>query len=135
MSIPRSGGRRSNVRQWVVHVLLLALMLRVIVPAGYMPDFSAASDGMFKVVICTANGMQTVSLDEDGQPVPDQSTGHVDQPCAFSGLAAVALPTAETFEPISLTFEAAVLARHSEPELPVSVRGPPLGSRAPPSFS
>lgn len=46
---------------------LLALAVRLAVPAGYMPQRSA--DG-WTITICTGQGPATLTIGEDGRPVP-----------------------------------------------------------------
>lgn len=55
----------------------LALLLRVALPAGWMP---AAG---WTITLCTAAGPATIALDKDGQPVKPAASGH----CAFAGVA------------------------------------------------
>lgn len=73
---------------------LIALALRVLVPSGFMVP--AADQGVgFPIVLCTAQGVQTVVVDQEGQlasPDPRPSGDHspASQPhhsCAFAGVA------------------------------------------------
>ncbi len=52
-------------------VLLLAMLVSVVVPSGYMP--STAPDGSYTVVICTQDGFRTVTLDANGVEIPEES--------------------------------------------------------------
>lgn len=128
----RGGIRTGSWSAWIVHVLLLAFALRALVPAGYMPDFGALSKGVYKVVICTSAGSKSITVDADGHSVPDNSGAHGDQPCAFSGLAAKALPN-----PQSIAIALPLLREADQFEvlsvvLPPARAGPVLGSRGPP---
>jgi hypothetical protein len=101
-----------------------------------MPDFRALSQGTFKVVICTASGSKTLEVDSQGTTHPAApGTNHNDQPCAFTGLAALNLPQLDivTFEPV-LAADAPLLAPLAVTLPPVRA-GPILGSRGPPSYS
>ena len=72
-------------------LLALALLMRVMVPAGWMP---AAGNGM-AITLCTGMGPVAAWIDADGK-VHKQgpSDSRSDQPCAFSGLGtAFDLPT------------------------------------------
>ncbi|WP_366927313.1 hypothetical protein [Hyphomicrobium sp.] len=100
-----------------------------------MPDFGAASHGVFQVVICSANGLEHLTLDVDGKPVHGQKSSHQHQPCAFSGLAAVALPSlADARLPVPSHHSVATLT-YDAAGLPPARAGPPLGSRGPPQLS
>ncbi|MEQ1715029.1 MAG: DUF2946 family protein [Hyphomicrobium sp.] len=128
--------RIGALKRWVAHLLLLALVSRALIPVGYMPDFSAAAKGAFKVVICSAMGAQTIALDEGGKPhLPDQSNGHHEQPCAFSGLAAVALPALDAIPIVIAEFRNSALIPRVVVQLPPTRAGPVLGSRGPPQLS
>lgn len=117
---------------WVARLFLAVFMLRALIPVGMMPDAQAAAEGILKVVICTPAGAKTVALGADGQPVQDQGAIHHDQPCAFSGLATVALVAPDApllLAPIEVTLQTVPALAVT---LPPSRAGPPLGSRGPP---
>jgi hypothetical protein len=116
------------------HLLLVAFVARALVPAGYMPDFSARSDAGLKIIICTAAGAKTLLLDESGTPSPSPDSNYPDQPCAFAGLAAVALPA---LLPLTnaIEFEPVAFAPHAIADRPPARAGPALGSRGPPLIS
>ena len=69
-----------------IGLLGLALFVRLLVPAGWMP---AAGQG-YAIILCTDLGAATAWIDEDGKvhkgnPAP---TGGVDKHCAFAGFGA-----------------------------------------------
>ena len=80
-----SDGMRQRLFLWLA---ALALAVRVLVPAGYMP-----ADGKgLQITLCTGDGMVTAWVDEQGnlhkgEKAPD---GKGDHPCAFTGVAALA---------------------------------------------
>ncbi len=124
-----------RLRGWLAHLLLSLFVLRALVPVGYMPDFSAVAQGVFKVVICSASGAKTLTVDADGHEVPSKSDLSHDQPCAFAGLTKFATPVLATVvvDPPAIAPQPVVSA-HAELRPPVRA-GPALGSRAPPLFS
>lgn len=127
--------KRVALRRWVSHLLLLAFFARALVPAGYMQDFSAASEGIFKVVICTAGGAKTLTIDDSGRPRLDQQDGHHDdQPCPFGGMAAIVLPALEAIQIGTQEFENSNLSPRLSVQLPPTRAGPQLGSRGPPQI-
>lgn len=125
---------------WMIRLLLAVVVLRALIPVGFMPDFGAAANGVFKVVICTASGTQLVALDADGQPIKgvpssDQKAQHHDEPCAFAGLVTVAAAPIDTPHIIIPQRDAGVTIVAADVTLPPARAGPPLGSRGPPQFS
>jgi hypothetical protein len=119
-----------------VYLALAAMMLRAMIPAGWMPQAPSQHASLF--VICTTQGMQQVTLGDDGKPLPaqqqhqqDSDANHAVCPFAVAGahnappLAASALPAP------SLTFaflavpDAAAAPRESRPYAPHAARAPP----------
>lgn len=135
MSINGGGIKQNALRRWVSHLLLLAFVARAIIPAGYMPDFAAAAQGVFKVVICTASGQQSLTLDAEGNPVPEPSQQHHDQPCAFSGLTALNTPELTVLTIARPVYDMTQRVPLSYVLLPPARAGPAHGSRAPPTLS
>nr|WP_294814872.1 DUF2946 family protein [uncultured Sphingomonas sp.] len=86
-------------RPFACSILALALLMKLAMPAGFMP---AVSSGQIVVRICSGTGPMTTAmtlpgLDEHGK---DSHHGKAEQPCAFSGLSAPSLTAAD---PILLT--------------------------------
>lgn len=117
-------------------ILGVALLLRVMIPTGWMPAHGA--DGVTRITLCTGMGAVEAWVDADGtihDKKPHEKSS-ADQPCAFSGLAMLGdIPPAAT----GLT--AATLADPADPLFPASVtigRGlaaPPPPSTGPPVFA
>lgn len=125
---------RVVLRRWVASLLLLSFFVRAIIPTGYMPDLSAASEGVFKVVICTAAGAKTLALEDSGAPpLPGQQGGHHDQPCSFTAMADVAIPAFDAVQLASPDFRTSNLTPRRAVLLPPPRAGPQLGSRGPPT--
>lgn len=73
--------RGAGIAPWLV---AFALLLRVLVPPGWMP---ATGQG-FTITLCTGTGPATTLLDLEGVPVPHkQGSAPTDHPCAFAGMA------------------------------------------------
>ncbi len=123
------------LRQWVASLLTLLFVARALIPVGYMPDFSAATKGVFKVVICSAFGAKTVALDADGTPIPHPKGDQHEQPCAFTGMAAVSLPVADAMPVEARDFQVLAVIPRLAVQLPPARAGPQLGSRGPPLVS
>lgn len=74
---------------WLV-VAVLALAMRVLIPAGYMVSPTAASP--FDLVICTGQGAKVVDAGKDQSPAGDEQGQTHHAPCAFAGLGVAAAP-------------------------------------------
>lgn len=124
-------------------LVLCMLVLRALIPVGFMPRADDLRQGRFVMTICQgAGGMKTIVLDADGDPVDPATSSDHDEPslhielCAFSVLGSlIALPV------ILALLVLALLAMPRRFALPrrklvevATWHGPPLGSRAPPLF-
>jgi len=77
----RDRARSDGMRSVFLTLALLALVLKVLVPQGFM--VSNKGEG-FPLVICTGHGVQTVAAaNHDGSKAPLQKKSDV--PCAFAG--------------------------------------------------
>lgn len=73
----------ARLSRFVLLLMLVAMAIRGVIPAGYMPD--AGHQGrLFQITICTINGPQSVTLDDRMHPVdhPAQKQAHKSG-CAF----------------------------------------------------
>lgn len=73
-------------------VLLAGLLLRGFVPAGFMPDWHEAAQGVMTLTICTASGADRfIKVDAQGNPVADHDgVGEVHYGCGFMPVASMA---------------------------------------------
>jgi hypothetical protein len=122
-------------RPLAMAILVMALLMKLAVPAGFMP---AMSDGKIVVGMCSSTGATTMAITipglKHGAPDGGEHPGKAEQPCAFAGLSA---PSLAAVDPVLLTFAILfVLALGLRPLLltaahaPLYLR-PPL--RAPPA--
>ncbi len=93
-----------------VHIALVAMLLRALLPTGWMPNSSAGA--AIPLVICTMNGPVHVALDADGQLKKDKP-GHEDgrqhDICPFAAAVHLAVPASNsTLAPSSLIAETSV---------------------------
>lgn len=74
-------------------LLVLTVLARALVPAGYMTQASAT--GGFEIVICSSDGLETILADADGNPIePSGRSGNDSgETCPFA-LAGVSILTA-----------------------------------------
>lgn len=80
-------------------LVLAAVLLRAVTPAGWMPNPQGATGAPF--VICTGSGSQLVQLDLQGHPAAPQSSKHREV-CAFAGHHASPAPApAGAAEPVT----------------------------------
>jgi hypothetical protein len=120
-------------RRWAAALLVLALLAKLLVPAGFMPSVAA---GGITVELCSGYGVEKVAMALPGlaghEKQPGQH-GKADSPCTFAGLTAPSLAGAD---PIILAvaiafivatvFRAeAVAAMRSAEHLRPPLRGPP----------
>lgn len=77
---------RSFVRLNVVALLLCAMVLRGIIPAGWMPDTASSGPGL---VICTADGLHRASP-VDSPHGHDPASHHDNTLCPFAATAQLA---------------------------------------------
>jgi len=115
----------------LVCVAILALLARILVPAGWMP--ARLSDG-FAITLCTGQGAVVAWVDgadnrlthsPDDQKRPDPSGA----PCAFAALSTQAhLPPAAALSSFLPAWRAAILPVRAE-----APPGPLSGARPPPA--
>jgi hypothetical protein len=124
----------SPFRNIAAALILLALALRVIIPAGFMPS----SERGFALTICTGMDTQTVWMDKSGKlhkedPSKGKSVEH--QPCAFAGAAMAADVLSADFQvamaPVALAIP--VFAKR-EVSVGAGLAAPPPPAIGPPSY-
>lgn len=73
--------------------VLLAVFVACLIPSGFMPGVSAGADGTqkFSIVICTSMGMQTITVDANGDPVEHDSASDA-AVCAYAPVLAQDIP-------------------------------------------
>jgi hypothetical protein len=74
-------------------VLLMAMLLRALVPSGWMPTNDLPSGASF-IVICSSAGMKTILVDGNGKPIEEERSAHAPDSCAFGNAVAFGLPEA-----------------------------------------
>lgn len=82
-------GARHGMDTWrgkaALGLIALALLVRVMIPAGYMP---AAGQG-FAITLCTGTGTVSAWMDEDGNVHKGKpADSKPDHPCTFAGFSA-----------------------------------------------
>jgi hypothetical protein len=95
---------RKSGKTWAMPLILCALLLRLVIPAGWMPTVDAA--GFTRITLCTGMGAQDAWLDaKGGLHKSDPGKKHQsDSPCVFSGLSsALDLPQSVPAAPLIAT--------------------------------
>lgn len=131
-----------NLRFGLMGLLVaLSFLLQSLIPTGYMPELG--SDKLFQIVICQGAEQTTILVDENMQPVhdesPDQTTpsgthGKADlKPCVFSSFTHASLQTRDFYIAYieRLTY-AKYVERHAQPT-PYRISIKPYNDRAPPA--
>ena len=125
--------RQRRRREWIALLLLPALAFRLLVPAGFMPDFGADGSTL-TVQMCHGDARSAAVLRlATGQPqapsTPD--TSH-DAPCAFAATAGAAPPPVLSLHvsvralPQAASVQRVVAFVPSTPHRPQSARAPPI---------
>jgi hypothetical protein len=119
-----------NFRRAIVHLALIAMILRAFLPAGWMPNPQGTAETAF--VICTMDGPVSVM---DGKALPGKDDPRAHESCPFAAAA----------QPAQLNqfaiLAAPELSSTAAPQTLPSGLGPRQAlflkpsSRAPPSFS
>jgi hypothetical protein len=116
-----------------IAVLACAMMLRVLIPAGWMP--TTGSDGVFRISVCTGLGAQTVWMDRKGTVHKDEpaSGQHDLQACGF-GVLGLGLTVAPPIAPpiralhmvdVTIAARQVLLIAHGLAAPPPPSTGPP----------
>lgn len=119
----------------VLLVLVLALMMRGMIPSGYMPNTNAAYDSRAVITLCTGSNMLTIPLTELLGNAPHSQDALTGADCPFSLFSheALNLPPLSAAPMRVIAASSILIPAISNTALPTSgSRGPPLGSRAPP---
>lgn len=83
----------TRLRHALSSLVLLAVFVACLIPAGFMPGVGTGEDGVqtFSIVICTSTGMKTIEIDGNGDP-----TGHDSElpstSCAYAPVLAQDIP-------------------------------------------
>jgi hypothetical protein len=132
-SIRRSRHRSKFVYNALALFALAAIVLRAIVPVGWMPGTSESGT---PIILCTAQGLLEIAVGADGKPVDqgEQESAPHAPPCVFGANANFTTPP-DTFEPApSPAYVQATLGFEPESR-PVRIYLRPQQARAPPAIS
>jgi hypothetical protein len=124
-----------NIRHVGVQLALVAMLLRALLPAGWMPNSAGQTSAPF--VICTMDGSGFVALGEDGKPLkqqPDQNGDRSHEGCPFAAAPHLAPPAVQVaFGSSSLVYLGVARIAQAQSSRPVEGYAP-QSPRAPPSF-
>ena len=82
-------------RRWAAWLFAAALLMKLLVPAGFMP---AASAGTIAIELCTGSGAQTITIPGEHQDEQGRH-GKASSPCIFAGLGG---PSLAAVDPVLL---------------------------------
>ena len=125
--------------RFIARAIVALFMIRAMIPVGFMPDLDALQNGRIEIVLCSPDGLKTITVDAAGHSTadhpssdPKQHAGH--DVCPFGSVTSqlLALPAA-LMASIVLHPALSDEAPSSDIRLLPPAHGPPLGSRAPPS--
>ena len=124
------------LKQVSLLLAMLAVALKVLIPAGYLLSAQAGPGGMPTMVVCTGQGEFVVAVDADGKPIQpgqskpgDSKSKGGDHPCTFAAASAghVAPAPFAILEPVRFVWLS------SPPRL--TTQRPGLGLAAPPPYT
>jgi hypothetical protein len=134
MSSPHSSPLAFRYNRFAVWAALIAVLLRAAIPSGWMPDTNTSGTA---IIICTAQGLSTIVLDKDGNPVEpgdEKNKEHGSAPCVFASTAHFSVPDFST-EKFVTRVEVDVQS-FVQPRSPSALARPNLQqARAPPAIS
>ena len=115
---------------------LIALLVNLLVPQGFMTTASGASGGGPRIVLCTGSGPVMVAADLIGagyDHAPAKAPAKADGPCAFSGHAAAPpLAEAPTLTALTIAWQVRAARRPLAPRWPTRPAAPPPPAIGPP---
>lgn len=126
---------KQDAKRTVLWLSLFVLFLNALLPAGYMPG-ARAEDGSFTIVICSASGLKTLTLDAAGNPITHDENGTADTAgCLYWTATAHYIAAPEiTLTAMALPVAASPRAPQAHDVVLPPAIGPPLGAQAPPFF-
>ena len=130
--------KRAVWRRVVLTLAVLALALKVLIPAGFMASAPSAGGG-YPVVICTGHGAEVVDAQAAGQNAPARKSPEGkaphDPPCAFAGYGVTA-PASSVLAVSRVAFVAYRIpsgpSAHRDLSPGRGLSAPPLPARGPP---
>lgn len=121
-----------SYRYWAVLLLSLALLIKALMPAGFMPVMTAKS---ITVELCSSPGAKSIQIHIPLE-TPSSGADESDQSCAFAGLGLQGLAGADPLlitQALVFAYTVALLSADLRLPQHESYLRPPL--RGPPSFN
>lgn len=122
--------------RFLSYLIIASVLLRSLIPAGYMPAPANDKEHFFNIVICTGYGAQSIVVDDKGQPVKQEHQEQISHkaPCPFALNAHATAPADFIMLAVSVDYTALLFAAPSAHPATATLRktAPP---RAPPLFS
>ncbi|MEI9996962.1 MAG: DUF2946 family protein [Rhizomicrobium sp.] len=119
-----------TIRFAALHVALAAMVLRALLPTGWMPNPAGAGSSPF--TICTMDGPVHVQPLKQ-KPVQDDSRHH--EFCPFGAAPHFATPLAAQAAPAPVNIAGGVESKFVSASIAQPVRYAPQSPRAPPAFA
>lgn len=79
-----------SLREFAISLGIIAVLMRVLIAPGFMPDLDAVAQGDFKLIICSAGSLTTIPADINGD-TPENGHGDQADLCPFAALSHVAM--------------------------------------------
>ncbi len=115
------------------HIALVAMLLRALLPAGWMPNANVSGGSPF--TICTMSGPVSMVLGPDGKPHKPAPNDAAHHECPFAAAPQFAAPT--DFTPLPAPVSIAFITRDNAVARPVfdSSHFSPQSPRGPPTLA
>lgn len=128
-------GRHLGMRRSVPWFLAALMLMRAMIPAGFMPDLSGAGQSRFEIIICIAEGSPAITADQADAAspahVPRRGERRFD-PCAFALAMAGALVVLGLILALFSDGPSRIFFPFSFERIAFACRSGSLGPRAPP---
>lgn len=85
MTLPRTRKITGKTSSLTALLVVLALLLKSAIPAGFMPAFD--QEGFTQIVICSGMGQKTVTVPSNDAPATDHQGNAASKVCAYQMLA------------------------------------------------
>ena len=109
--------RHKRFTPFLIIAILCAVMLRALIPAGYMPEIKPGKT--VQMVVCSLDGFKTVTVDESFDPThhSDQTNHTAKEPCEFASIGPMAVLGAVTFHIAPMTWDMIGVVGSSSPSV------------------
>lgn len=122
------------MRFYLRWLLVFVLLARSVLPAGFMLGTPADGQGTLTIVVCTGQGSESLTLDADGNPVPENKSGGDGAICPFAAAGPFAVAMVEPPNLAGEILYAEIIYRRELIRFSATPRAGALSARGPPQI-